>query len=78
MWERQRKKTELFFPNLALFGPWPWEQSGCAGTRVRGRGKLSTRGGALPYPPTRDLGSGLLRVALKHDDGRMTLGATGG
>lgn len=35
---RQREKTKLFFfsllPDLALFGPWPWGESGCAGTRV--------------------------------------------
>lgn len=27
----REKKDELFFLNLALFGPWSWEQSGARG-----------------------------------------------
>lgn len=57
----REKKDELFFLNLALFGPWSWEQSGARGDKGTGRGKLSTRGCGLPYPLTR--GSWILERA---------------
>jgi len=56
---KEKKGKSFFFLNLALFGPWSWEQSGARGDE--GRGKLSTRGCGLPYPPTR--GSWILEWA---------------
>lgn len=32
--KRQSFFFSLLLPDLALFGPWPWGESGCAGTRV--------------------------------------------